>query len=194
LNNQILPALKFSPDEQQGLVVNILPTPVEDAASPVDDVDASLQMAYMGQLRLDSYAEMGDHAVRRKAQFDKKIMVHALKEVIFKTGSLVQVYNTDFEPGSTFLVKRKMVLMWSAPQCITSRARNSYKIKTLEGLPIGGRFSSRHLRQFVPRQGGLMHALQEEWEAGLEELGREDIEEADKYEVLEARHGHRFRG
>jgi hypothetical protein len=54
---------------------------------------------------------MVDHAVRRKAQFDKKIMVRAPKEVIFKTGSLVQVYNTDFEPGSTFLVKRKIVPM-----------------------------------------------------------------------------------
>jgi hypothetical protein len=38
-----------------------------------------------------------------------------------------------------------------------------------------------------------MHALQEEWEVGLEELGREDIEEADEYEVLEARRRRRFR-
>jgi hypothetical protein len=65
---------------------------------------------------------------------------------------LVQVYNTDYEMGTTFKVERKMVPMWSAPQRITSRSRNSYKIETLEGLPIGGQFSSRLLQQFVPRR------------------------------------------
>jgi hypothetical protein len=169
LNNQILPALKFSPDELLfSVIVNTMPTPIGDAITPVDNTDAGLQMAYMGQLRLDGYAEIMDHAVRRKAQFDKKIMVHAPREVIFKTGSLVQVYNQDFEPGTTFLVKRKMVPMWSAPRRITSQGRNSYKIETLEGLPIGGHISSRHLQQFVLRRGGLMHALQEEWDSGLE--------------------------
>ncbi|KAJ7028982.1 hypothetical protein C8F04DRAFT_1188085 [Mycena alexandri] len=38
-----------------------------------------------------------------------------------------------------------------------------------------------------------MQALQDEWELGLEELGREDIEEADEDEVLEARRGRRFK-
>jgi hypothetical protein len=102
------------------------------------------------------------------------------------------VYNTDYEPGSTFKVERKMVPMWSAPRRITSRARNSYKIETLEGLQIGGRISSRHLRQFVPRRGTTLHALQEEWEIGLEELGREDIQEVDEDEVIETRRGRRF--
>jgi hypothetical protein len=37
-------------------------------------VDAGLQMAYMGQLRLNGYAEIVDHAARRKARFDKKIL------------------------------------------------------------------------------------------------------------------------
>lgn len=195
LNNRILPALKFSPDELlYGLVINTAPTPLEDATTPVDDADAGLQMAYMGQLRLDGYSEMVDHAVRRKAQFDKKVMTRAPKAVIFKTGSLVQVYNTDYEVGATFRVERKMVPMWSAPRRITSRSRNSYKIETLEGLPIGGRVSTRHLRQFVPRRSTILHALQEEWMAGLEELGREDIEEVEEDEAIEKRRGHRFKG
>jgi hypothetical protein len=133
-------------------------------------------MAYMSQLRLNGYAGVVDHAVCRKAQFDAKVMVRAPKEVIFKTGSLVQVYNTDYEPGSTFWVKRKMVPMWSAPRRITSWARNSYKIEMLEGLPISRRVSSKHLQQFVLRRGTILHRLQDEWEVALEELGRDDIE------------------
>ncbi|KAJ7187612.1 hypothetical protein GGX14DRAFT_580934 [Mycena pura] len=131
-------------------------------------------MAYMGQLRLDGYAEIVDHAVRRKAQFDKKVLARAPKEVtvIFKTGSLVQVYNTKYEAGATFLVERKMVSMWSAPRRITSRSQNSYKLETLEGLPLGSRWSSRLLRQFIPRRRStLLHELQLEWARGLEELG-----------------------
>jgi hypothetical protein len=62
----------------------------------------------------------------------------------------------------------------------------------LEGLPIGGRVSSRHLRQFVPRRGTILHALQEELEIGLEKLGREDIQETDEDEVVGTRRGRRF--
>ncbi|KAJ7352652.1 hypothetical protein DFH08DRAFT_632166, partial [Mycena albidolilacea] len=83
--------------------------------------DAGLQMAYMGQLRTDGYAEMVNHAVCRKAQFDKKVLARAPKEVIFKTGSLVQQYVTKYETGATFLIERKMVPMWSAPRRVTSR-------------------------------------------------------------------------
>ncbi|KAF8187314.1 hypothetical protein K438DRAFT_1764931 [Mycena galopus ATCC 62051] len=134
-------------------------------------------MAYMGQLRTDGYAEMVDHARRHKAQFDRKVLARAPKEVIFRTGSLVQQYETKYETGATFLVERKMVPMWSAPRRVTSRARNSYKIETLEGLLINGRFSSRLLWQFVPRRGTVLDKLQREWAAGLEELGIEDAED-----------------
>lgn len=99
------------------------------------------------------------------------------KEVIFKTGSLIQQYTMKYETGTTFLVKRKMVLMWSAPRRITSRAQNSYKIETLKGLPISGRFSSRLLRQFIPRRGTILDELQREWAIGLEELGIADVED-----------------
>ncbi|KAJ7138780.1 hypothetical protein C8R43DRAFT_955253 [Mycena crocata] len=89
----------------------------------------------------------------------------------------------------------QMVLMWSAPQQITSCSRNSYKLKTLEGFPIGGQVSTWNLRQFVLRRSTMLHALQEEWMTGLEELGREDVEEADKEErVAETRCRRCFKG
>jgi hypothetical protein len=177
-NNRILPALKFSPDELlYGLVVNTPRTPVDEAMLPVYEADAGLQMVYMGQLRMDGYTKMVDHVVRHKAQFDKKILVQSPKEVIFKTGSLVQQYVMKYETGATFLVERKMVPMWSAPRRITSRAQNLYKIETLEDLPISGRFSSRLLRQFIPRRGTILDELQHEWVMGLEELRIEDIED-----------------
>ena len=55
-----------------------------------------------------------------------------------------------------------------------SRDRNSYKLETLEGLPIGNRFSSRRLRRFIPRNGTALHEAQE----AIEELrGKQETEE-----------------
>jgi hypothetical protein len=58
-------------------------------------------------------------------------------------------------------VERKMEPKWSAPRQVTSRVRNSYKLETLEGLPIGNRFSSQQLRRFIPRNGTALHEAQE---------------------------------
>jgi hypothetical protein len=67
INNQILPALKFSPDELLfGLIINTPQTPLEDTVTPVNEADTGLQMAYRGQLCLDGYARLVDHAVRWK--------------------------------------------------------------------------------------------------------------------------------
>ncbi|KJA17319.1 hypothetical protein HYPSUDRAFT_46515, partial [Hypholoma sublateritium FD-334 SS-4] len=45
------------------------------------------------------------------------------------------------------------------------------QLETLEGLPIGGRFSSRRLRRFIPRVGTKIAQAQTEIEArmGLQE-------------------------
>jgi hypothetical protein len=97
-------------------------------------------MAYVEQQRLDGYAHISSHAHRWKLVFDRKVLARAPREVIFKEGQLVQVYrsNLDF----TFKTEWKTVPKWSAPCWVTSRDRNSYKLETLEGLPIGNRFSS----------------------------------------------------
>ncbi|KAF7373139.1 p-loop containing nucleoside triphosphate hydrolase protein [Mycena sanguinolenta] len=106
-----------------------------------------------------------DHAQKRKAAFDKNILAKAPREVILKSGWLVQIYRSDLD--YTFRTERKTEPKWSAPRRVVSRNRNSYKLETLEGLPIKGWFSSRRLRRFIPRTGTSLaeaqQAIEEEW-------------------------------
>jgi len=144
LNRRILPLLKFSPNELLlGLVVNTPLTPVNIADGPVTREEVSLQSAYVNQQQLDGYSQIVENAHRQKEAFDKKVVARAPREVIFRAGQLVQVYRSDLD--YTFLAIRKLEPKWSAPRRIMSRTKNSYKLETLEGLPIGGRFSSRRL-------------------------------------------------
>jgi transposase InsO family protein len=178
LNNRILPNLKFSPNELLlGIVINTQCTPLSQAEGEVSAEEIDVQMAYVEQQRLDGYAHILSHAHKRKLAFDRKLLARAPKEVIFKAGQLVQVYrsNLDF----TFKTDRKMEPKWSAPRRITSRDRNSYKLETLEGLPIGNRFSSRRLRRFIPRNGTALHEAQE----AIEKLRGDQEAEADKIQV-----------
>ena len=169
LNRRILPNLKYSPSELLlGLVVNTVRTPVESSITAISEEDVELQMAYVSQQQLDGYSEMVDHAYRRKKAFDHRVLSKAPKEVIFRAGQLVQVYRSDLD--FTFKNERKMEPRWSAPWRVTSRDRNSYKIETLEGLPIGGLFSSRRLRQFIPREGTALEIAQEAIERKIRTL------------------------
>jgi hypothetical protein len=159
LNNRIIPHLKFSPKELLlGLVINTSRTPEDIATTEPTTDDVALQMAYVNQQRTDGYAQIIDHAYKRKAAFDRIVLSRAPKEVIFKSGQLVQVYRSDLD--YTFKSIRKMEPKWSAPRRVTSRDRNSYKLETLEGLPIGGRFTARRLRRFLPRRGTALHEAQ----------------------------------
>ncbi|KIM35491.1 hypothetical protein M413DRAFT_32443 [Hebeloma cylindrosporum] len=170
LNRRILPLLKFSPNELLlGLVVNTPSTPVGVSDGPVTAGEVSLHSAYVNQQRLDGYSQIVENAHRRKEAFDKKVVGRAPREVIFKAGQLVQVYRSDLD--YTFLAIRKLEPKWSAPRRVISRTRNSYKLETLEGLPIGGRFSSRRLRRFIPRDGTSLLEAQRAVEGalGLEE-------------------------
>jgi hypothetical protein len=90
---------------------------------------------------LDGYAHILTHAHKWKLAFDRKLLAQAPREVIFKAGQLVQVYRSDLD--FTFKAERKMEPKWSAPRRVTSRDHNSYKLETLEGLPISNRFSSQ---------------------------------------------------
>jgi RNase H-like domain found in reverse transcriptase/Reverse transcriptase (RNA-dependent DNA polymerase) len=159
LNNCILPHLKFSPNELLlGIVINTKRTPAEQTEEEVSADEVEVQMAYVEQQRLDGYAHISSHAHKRKLAFDRKVLSRAPREVIFKAGQLVQVYRSDLD--FTFKAERKMEPKWSAPRRVTSRDRNSYKLETLEGLPIGNRFSSRRLRRFIPRNGTALHEAQ----------------------------------
>lgn len=120
-----------------------------------------------------------ENAYRRKEAFDKKVEARAPREVIFKAGQLVQIYRSDLD--YTFKAIRKLEPKWSAPRRVISRKKNSYKLETLEGLPIEGRFSSRRLRRFIPRNGT---SLQEAQKAVEEALGLAE-ERVDAGEVAE---------
>jgi hypothetical protein len=97
--------------------------------------------------------------------------------VTFKAGDLVQVYRSDLD--FTFAATRKLLPKFSAPRRVVGRNCNSYQLETLEGFPIAGKFSSRRLRQFVPRRGTELERAQAVIE---EEWGRKERNE-DKVEV-----------
>ena len=56
--------------------------------------------------------------------------------------------------------------MWSKPRRIVERVLNSYKLETLEGLPLEGEYHARRLRRFTPREGTELAAQQKNVEAG----------------------------
>jgi hypothetical protein len=180
LNHRLLPSLKFSPKELLlGLIVNTPTTPIEDSTSTLRQSDIITQVAYVEQQRLDGYEEIVRHAVKRKAAFDKKLLQRAPREVIFKTGQLVQVYRNDLD--YTFKAERKLIPKWSIPRRIHSRLLNSYKLESLQGVPLQGEFSARRLRAFSPREGTKLVDDQRAHEAKLIEEGeREDNKDVDE--------------
>ncbi|KAF8809318.1 hypothetical protein BYT27DRAFT_7094707, partial [Phlegmacium glaucopus] len=78
--------------------------------------------------------------------------------VTFKPGDLVQIYRSDLD--FTVSTDRKLVPRFSAPQRITDQNLHSYRLETLEGFPIAGRFSSQRLRLFVPWKGTELEEVQ----------------------------------
>ena len=128
-------------------------------------------MAYVDQHRFDGYSQIVEHAQRRKATFDRQVLTNPPREVVFRAGDLVQVYRSDLD--FTLATERKLLPKFSAPRRIVSRNQNSYQLETLEGFPIAGKFSSRRLRQFIPRQGTELERTQEliegEWRRREEE-------------------------
>jgi hypothetical protein len=195
INNRILPNLKYSPNELLlGLVINTKPTLSAEVSAPPTEEEIETQMAYVDQHRFDGYSQIVDHAERRKAKFDKQILAHPPREVVFRAGDLVQVYRSDLD--FTLTSDRKLLPKFSAPRRVVSRNRNSYQLETLERFPIAGRFSSRRLRRFIPRQGTELDrtqaAIEEEWRRREDEedlVGRgmrvEGEDTSEKYSGIE---------
>jgi len=105
-----------------GLVVNTKPTGIDQSTLPIMEEDVSMQMAYVDQQRIDSYAEAVAHAVRQKSAFDKKVLARAPGEVIFSKGQLVQIYQSDLD--DTFKMERKILPKWSPPYQVAARKLN----------------------------------------------------------------------
>jgi hypothetical protein len=179
INDRILPNLKYSPNELLlGLVVNTKPTLPDDLQTTPSTEEVNMQMAYVDQQRFDGYAQIVDHAQNRKAAFDKQVLNQAPREVVFRAGDLVQVYRSDLD--FTFKTERKIEPKFSAPRRVTNRNKNSYRLETLEGFPIAGKFSSRRLRLFIPRKGTELHNTQ----AAIEKEWREREETEDEVQVV----------
>ena len=165
LNARLLPALKFSLKELMlGLIVNTKPSDSNKVVLLVTESDAATQMAYVGQQRLDGYAEAVAHALRRKTAFDRKVIKKEPSEVEFTKGQLIQIYRSDLD--YTFKMERKLLPKWSSPQQVISKQLNSYTIESLKGDPMPGMFSMQQLRKFTPKEGmkwAEEQKLIEEW-------------------------------
>ena len=57
-------------------------------------------------------------------------------------------------------MERKLLPKFSIPWQVTSRDHYSYKLETLEGFLIAGRFSSQQLRLFISRKGTELERVQ----------------------------------
>jgi len=186
LNNRILPNLKYSPNELLlGLVINTKQTPLEMATVKTTEADAILKMAYTDQHHLDGYLAIINHAHHQKMVFTKKVLAQAPKELIFKAGQLVQVYQSDL--NFTFKTEHKMEPKWSAPRRVVERNQNSYKIETLESFPINGWFSSQRLQRFILRMGTALAEAQEamEEQLGVAEQRKDRVKGEEEMEGME---------
>jgi len=84
LNDRILPALKYSPNELLlGLVVNSRHTDDPETIKPPTEQEVALHLALVEQQQLDGYAAIVDHAVKRKSIFDAKLRQQAPRNVVF---------------------------------------------------------------------------------------------------------------
>jgi hypothetical protein len=114
LNYRILPALKFSPKELLlGQIVNTPKTDIPESASALRSADVNIHMAYVGQQQLDGYDATVRHAIKRKKVFDKRVLAHSPREVVFVEGQLVQFFHSSLH--NTMEAKRKILLKWSIP-------------------------------------------------------------------------------
>ena len=119
LNWHILPSLKFSPKELLlGLVVNTVNTPLEASASLLLPQDIDVHFAYAVQQQLNGYSQAVQHAVCRKAAFDKKVINSWGGQVMFTREQLMQVHRSDLT--HTISTEKKLTPMWSPPHHVTS--------------------------------------------------------------------------
>lgn len=138
INNQILPPVKFSPNELLlGAVVNMRRTPVVEASLVLPKQQVEIQTAYIAQQQLDGYSAFVQHAVKRKSVFDRWVLKKEGKEVVFEKGDLVQVYRSDLD--YTFKTIKKIIPKWSRPYRVTERNVNSYTLQTTDGQLIEGK-------------------------------------------------------
>jgi hypothetical protein len=166
LNKRILPSVGYTPDEiSLGRVVNMPEMPVSVSVEAPTAADVEAHMAYVAQQSVDGYAERVKYALGRKAAFDQKLIASRAGEVKFERGQLVQVANSVWD--YTFKSLRKLIYYWSTPHRVSERVGNSYRLETLQGVPLNGLHNSRRLRAFVLKKAGKLEAAQAAFKATL---------------------------
>jgi transposase InsO family protein len=178
LNWRILPKLHYRPKELLwGLPLDTTPTPIEEIAREFTEKDAAIQMAYTGQQQLDGYDSIVQHAIKRKARFNRGLWRRRGGPTVFKKGDLVQIYRSDLD--YTFKTEKKLLPKWSRPCRVKERLVNAYKLEDMKGNEIRGTFSTRRLRAFIPREGTQL------WREWKEQKNEEEPEERGELEEEE---------
>ncbi|CCO32012.1 hypothetical protein RSOLAG1IB_11454 [Rhizoctonia solani AG-1 IB] len=148
LNNRVIPSLGYTPRE---LLTGML-TPErkaeigQDVRSPTSSHDVEVNLALTYALRNDAFANILEHANRRKRAFDKKV-----KPIEYKKGALVQKYDARLD--ETHNAVRKLAGRWSGAVRVVERLGNSYRLEDLEGKPFAAAAHARLLRPFIAKAG-----------------------------------------
>jgi transposase InsO family protein len=178
LNQRILPAYKFSPNELcLGLVVNTSSTPIETSTLELEEGAVGIQNKYVAQQGLDAYSHIVEHANKRKAAFDKRVRASKDGVIEYKKGDLVQI--RDSKRDLDMATDSKLLPQWGAPHRIIDCIRNSYRLAMIQGLSLGGTISARRLRRFIPRLGTELAREQAEIESRREGVADEIMEGLD---------------
>jgi hypothetical protein len=145
LNDHILPALYATPCK---LLFGQLMSPEKQTSIPTipfpttpDDVHTNFTLAEM--FCANAHLLSLQDAKRWKQSFDTNSPI-----VTFKTGDLVQVYDStsDFNHRSI----NKLTPKWSQPLIISGKFSNSYSLCTLNGIPLKSITHSRRMRHYIP--------------------------------------------
>ena len=152
LNQRILPAYKFSPNELcLGTVINTLEMPITVSSEKLAEASVAIQNEYVEKQNLDTYSHILDHANKQKATFDKKVLASRDGVIEYKKGNLMQIRNSKLD--FTLPTEAKLLPRWGTPHRIVDCIWNSYQLRTIQGLPVSEVVSVRRLRRFIPRPG-----------------------------------------
>jgi len=153
MNDQILPALGFTPCELLwGQCEKTGEKLTVEKETETTEHDTTHHLIFTELLRSQGYTDALVEATRRKACFDDQ--VHPVE---FNAGDLVQVYNSKLDV--TYKTKAKLLPHWSPPQIIADRLLNSYMLRRLDGTELRGMTHARCLCQYIPRRNGPVNHM-----------------------------------
>jgi hypothetical protein len=131
----------------------------------------------VGQQNLDVYSHILDHANKWKTAFDKKVLASKDGVIEYKKGNLVQIRDSKLD--FTLATEVKLLLQWGAPHRVVDCIQNSYRLQTIQGLPVSGVVSAQRLHGFIPRPRMELECKQIEIEMDRVGIPDEVMEELD---------------